>query len=192
MKEKLTLRNVVICSAAFIGILFFCLSFAVKGVLQFNQAGHFMQHVFDNAIWSCSHMRGYLDGKLTTEGDTVGKPFALPIIGLVLVLVAVLGAVAVTLLVKDKKLNKILLLVCGGVVVVGGVFSFFVAESVIRTYCYMVNGSLDDLEAFKNAHTGIGAVWKGSALSVVSGVFFIISGLAIAVSPFVPEKKLLK
>ena len=106
MKEKLTLRNVVICGAAFIGILFFCLSFAVKGYLEFNQAGHFMQHVFDNAIWSTSHMVGYLDGVKTTEGDTTGKPFALPIIGLVLVLVAVLGAVAVALLVNDKKINK--------------------------------------------------------------------------------------
>ena len=50
MKEKLTLRNVVILSAAFLGLLFFCLSFAAKSYLNVNEDGYMMSYRFLNVV----------------------------------------------------------------------------------------------------------------------------------------------
>ena len=132
MKEKLTLRNVIIWGAAFLGLLFFFLSFAVKAQVYGYGEGGKVAYVFTNAIWGGKSLELYFNGQLLATDPVQEKPFILPIIGLILLIVAVVGAVLVSFLVKDNKLSKILLIVAGGLAIVGGVFVFFVGESAIR------------------------------------------------------------
>jgi hypothetical protein len=61
MKEKLTLRNIIIWGAAFLGLLFFFLSFAAKAQMYGQGEGGKWQYVFTNAIWSDSKLEIYLN-----------------------------------------------------------------------------------------------------------------------------------
>ena len=192
MKEKLTLRNAVILCAAFIGLLFFFLGFAVKGKLSFVEGGTNANYYFSNAIWCDGYVKGFANGVQIVEGEVTGKPFALPIVGIVMLLLAVIAAVVVTFALKDKKVQKIALISAGAFALIGGIFVFFVGESAVRTYYYLNSGTLEGLSDFKNAMKAIGASWGPNGLGVVTGIFFILVGCAFGAAPFLPEKKLLK
>ena len=194
MKEKLTLRNVVIWGAAFLGLLFFFLSFAAKAQVYGQAEGGQGAYVVKNAFWSCNFLEFRLNDNYVAGFSVTGKPFALPLIGMILLLVAVVGAVVVSLLIKDNKLSKILLIACGGVAVVGGVFIFFVGESAFRTFVYEAFGQtgLDHLEEVRAEMKGNGWHEGPRALSVIIGVVAILAGAAFGVAPFLPEKKLAK
>lgn len=192
MKEKLTLRNVIIWSAAFLGLLIFCLSFAGGARMSYTEGNHSLLYKFTNAIWSCSHVNVYDNGSLMASGDIAGKPFILPILGIVLVLVAAIGAVLISFLLKNEKLAKILLIVAGVLSIVGGVFVFFTGESVIRSFVYEMTGNLDQLEAYKAEFKSAGGKWGPGALTVILGILAIVAGGLNIVAPFLPEKKLAK
>ena len=194
MKEKLTLRNVIIWGAAFLGLLFFFLSFAVKAQVYGQGEGGKWQYVFTNAIWSDSTLEIYLNGKLMDAGAVTGKPFILPIIGVILLLVAVIGAVLVSFLVKDAKLSKILLIAAGGVAILGGVFVFFVGESALRSFAYAMGGeeALNDMASIRAEMKQAGFHDGPRALGVIIGIVAILAGASFGVAPFLPEKKLIK
>ena len=194
MKEKLTLRNVIIWGAAFLGLLFFFLSFAARAQLYGPAEGNKAAYVFKNAIWSCDTLQVYLNGDLINTGATAGKPFVLPIIGIILLLIASLGAVAISFFIKDNKLTKILLIVCGALAITGGIFVFFVGESALRTFAYLMFGEkgLSQIESLRAEMRGNG--WKEGpkALSAIIGVVAILAGGSFVVAPFLPDKKLAK
>ena len=192
MKEKLTLRNIIAWSAAFLAVLFFCLSFAATSHFIIPDNSGVVKYEFLNSIWSANTLRGYMDGKFVTEMSVSGQPYALPIAGLVLVLVAAVGAVVASFLFKEKKIRLIASIACGVLAIVGGVFTFFVGETAIRTFCVMALGSLDKLDLVKQAYGDLGATWGPGVLPIIMGVVFILSGCAYAVSAFLPEKKLAK
>lgn len=194
MKEKLTLRNVIIWGAAFLGLLFFFLSFAVKAQVYGHGEGEKVAYVFTNAIWGGKSLELYLNGQLLTADPVQEKPFILPIIGVILLLVAVIGAVLVSFLVKDNKLSKILLIAAGGLAIVGGVFVFFVGESAIRSLAYTMAGDegLKQLESFRAEMRANGFKAGAKALGIIVGIVAILAGGSFAAAPFLPEKKLVK
>ena len=194
MKERLTLRNVVIWGAAFLGLLFFFLSFAAKAQLYGPAEGDQAAYIIRNAIWSCNFLEVRINGEYIAGNYVTGKPFVLPIIGIILLLLAVLGAVAISFFVKDNKLAKILLIVCGGLAIVGGVFVFFVGESALRTFAYEMFGEegLKEIDSLRAEMKGNGWNEGPRALSVIIGVVAILAGAAFGVAPFLPEKKLVK
>ena len=194
MKEKLTLRNVIIWGAAFLGLLFFFLSFAAKAQMYGQGEGGEWAYVFKNAIWSDNTLEIYMNGKLMNTGAVTGKPFILPIIGVILLLVAVIGAVVVSFLVKDAKLSKILLIAAGGLAIVGGVFVFFVGESALRSFAYAMGGdeALNDMETVRAEMKEAGWHMGPRALGIIIGIVAILAGGSFIAAPFLPEKKLVK
>ena len=194
MKEKLTLRNVIIWGAAFLGLLFFFLTFAVKAQVYGYGEGEKVAYVFTNAIWGGNTIEIYMNGSLLQSGAAAGKPFILPIIGVILLLVAVIGAVLVSFLVKDNKLSKILLIVAGGLAIVGGVFVFFVGESALRSFAYLMGGeeALNDMASVRAEMKEAGFHDGPRALGIIIGIVAILVGGSFAAAPFLPEKKLVK
>ena len=192
MKEKLTLRNVIVWGATFLAILFFFLSFAVKTSFFMPDSTGTIEYRFDNGVWAANSFKGYVDGVYAVSMPCSGQPFALPIVGLILVIVAAVAMVVVSFLIKSKMVERIISIACGALVILGGVFMFFVGETAIRTLCYMSTGSLEHLELFRQIYASSGAYWRSGALGTISGVIFILSGVSFGVSAFLPEKKLAK
>ena len=190
MKEKLTLRNVVIWGAAFLGLLFFFLTFTIKGYYQFTESGDATKVVFDNILWdgtaSTTYFNGKFDGmsKLAKSGA-----YPLSIIGAILLLVCSLGMVAISIFIKNDKIRKYVSIGAGVAVIAGGIFIFFVKETIVRTLCLNYFGSLDYLDELKKM---LNATYNAGAMAVVVGVVSILVGCAFGMSPFLPEKKLLK
>ena len=194
MKEKLTLRNILICAGAFLGLLAFCLSFAdtFKSNIEAAQA------TFYNVVWGCKKVTAIVGGitKEATMYDAFGiqnaGALALPLIGLILVLLSAIGAVVVALFVKNEKIAKIALLVCAGLILVGGVFQFFtvalfpgqVADKMIKEGIIPASQRAEVIKGFKNEH--------GGAAIVITGILGILGGALVAVSQFIPNKKLAK
>ena len=190
MKEKLTLRNVVILSAAFLGLLFFCLSFAAKSYLNVNEDGYMMSYRFLNAFWSGNQVEIYTNGVYISTMGLAGKPFALPIIGLVLLLISSIGAVVVAFALKNEKAKKFALIGAGVLAVIGGVFIFFGGETGPRSLIYAEAGSLDNVGYWESVLKANGHTWGLRGLGITIGVFSILVGCAFGISPFLPEKKL--
>ena len=192
MKEKLTLRNFIIWGAAFLGLLFFFLTFAATARMSFTEGGHTVVYKFSHAIWSCNHADVYDNGAFAASGYIHGKPFILPILGAILILLAALGTVAISFFIKDEKLRKILLIVAGSLSILGGVFVFFVGESAIRSFVNEVQGNLDHLEEIKQEFKNSGGKIGPGGFSVIIGIVAILVGGSFAAAPFLPEKKLVK
>ena len=189
MKEKLTIRNFIIWGAAFLGLLFFFLSFAATAKMSWTEGNHNVVYKFAHAIWSCNHADVYDNGAFAASGYIHGKPFILPILGVILILLSALGAVAVSFFIKDEKLSKILLIVAGSLSVLGGVFVFFVGESAIRSFAYEVQGSLDNMKEIKEEFKNSGGKFGPGGMSVIIGIVAILVGVAYAVVPFLPLNK---
>ena len=190
MKEKLTLRNVVIWGAALLGIVFFCLTFAIKGNYQFVESGDTTKVVFDNILWDGTSTTTYFNGKFDGSARFVKSgAYPLSIIGAILLLVCSLGMPVVALLVKNEKIKKYVSLGACITVIASGIFMFFVKETIVRTICLNYFGSLDYLPEFKKTLT---ASYEATAMATIVGIFTIVVGCAFGVSPFLPEKKLLK
>ena len=191
MKEKLTLRNVIVWGAAFLGLLYFFLSFAASASLKMNVEHMSAEYTFKHAIWSCNYIFGKANGQVVVDGPIPGSPYALPIVGVILILVAALAAVTVSLLVKDSKIRMFALIGAGVVSILGGVFVFFVGESVIKTF-WVLSESPIPFDQFKAAYKAAGATWGPNALAIIIGIVAILAGCAYGVSSFLPEKKLAK
>ena len=190
MKEKLTLRNAVIWGAAFLGLLFFFLTFTIKGYYQFTESGDTAKIVFNNILWDGTSSVTYFNGKYegAAKLDKSGA-YPLSIIGAILLLVCSLGMLVVSVFVKNEKIRKYISIGAGVAVIAGGIFIFFVGETIVRTICLEYYGSLDKIADFKKSLTGS---YGANAMSIVVGVVAILVGCAFGVSPFLPEKKLLK
>ena len=190
MKEKLTLRNIIICSAAFIALLAFCLSFAVKAHIQIEGA----HYRFFTAVWHIEKVVGVENGHIETMmlPKEYTSLFALPLVGFILALVAGIGAVVISLLVKNEKLGKILVLVCAVLMITGGVFMFFVGESGIRTFTLANGGTLADVTEMKEVMKQLGGKYYTGVLGIILAILTLLGGAAMGVSQFLPNKKLAK
>ena len=180
MKEKLTLRNVAIWFAALLALVVFIVSFTVKfwygtkaDGIMFN---NFIWGSKSGAEWSGGHMYG---GSFPGVG-----PAVLPMIGVILVLLAAIGAVVVSFVIKDEKLRKIIILVCAGLMLLGGVFIFITRPTGAKLLWAAVHFKEEDAIAM-----GYNPRCPGG---VVCGILAIIGAASIAVPQFLKDIKFVK
>ena len=191
MKNKLTLRNVLICCGAFLALLVFIFSFLTTLRLVDGST----TTTYQNIIWGTNKEIVVNGGtKVEQTLDPAYPAAVLPFIGVLMVILGGIGAVVVALVVKDEKIRKIALLACAGLIVVGGVFHFFTyssfADAVARYYNdHKISSALPDrtgqyyLDAWKDSQPSV-------AMAVISGILAILGGGAVCVSQFVKDKKL--
>ena len=187
MKKYLTLHNVILCCAAFVGLLFFGLSFAAKTSVTSEGVTEF----YNGSVWGAYQTSGTVQGIVITMDIPAESRacFPLPLIGFILLLVGALGALCVGLLVKDEKIKKIVLLSCAGLVLVGGVFQFFNAENY-----YYAAAKLHEMtvEEIKQSMAQYGIKPTTGALCIISGIFSILAAGGIGLVPFIKDKPLVK
>ena len=171
MKDKLTLRNVLICCAAFFAVLVFVFSF----LTAFRVSSGNDWSEYRNIIWGCNGQRNS-DGsaQIYAANDRLGAA-ALPLVGAILALVGGLGACLSLLLVKDAKVAKICLIVCGALLVVGGVLFFFTVAAYALEASKRTGVSIEDM---KKAAEAAGTK-TSSPLGLVSGILGIAGGLSV-------------
>ena len=176
MKEKLTLRNILLCGAALAGILVFALSFLAKITFVYGDTAT----SYKNAIWGCDMGLG---GKL--------GPAVLPMIGVILALVAGLCLCVMLLagdkLVKDAKVRRIIVLVAAGLLVVGGVLLFFTKQGVAAAYAKKVGGGTTAKDIM-DSWADMGMKVK-TTVSVILGIGAILGGGLAAAAELLPAKK---
>ena len=192
MKKLFTLRNIVLFAGALVLLVVFCLSFAAT--IKVSDSGHV--GVLKNIIWGCSKF--VVDGEVTTPKLIVGVdkvgPATLPFVGMLLILVALLGAVVVALLVK-KPWAKWVVVGLAVLAITGAVFQFFAIDQFIRVAVNALAkqyGITDKNEIAKAIaeYKHIFAIMNAKAvMSTLLGVFGIVGGLAVGASQFLPEKK---
>ena len=193
MKKFLTLKNIVLCSGALLLLVAFFLSFGATA----HGTNHGVASSYDNIVWGCNSLT--IDGvkhplSELMPGLVRAKPAALQLTGIILMLVAAIGAALVALLVK-KPWAKWIVVGLAVVAVAGAVFQFFALQGFVRG---MVNAMAENLgitdkeaieqeykEFLKNAREDGVKI----TMNIVMGVLGIIGGLAVGASQFLPEKK---
>lgn len=185
MKKYLTLHNIILCCAAFVGVLFFGLSFAAK--TSVSAEGSVL--TLNGSVW------GAYQSATTAQGVTVTAEipseyracFPLPMIGFILLLVGTLAALCVGLLVKNEKIKKIALICSAVLVLTGGIFQFFNAENFYYAFAKPNGMTVEQAkQLFADVKPTTGA------LCIISGIFSIISACGIALVPFIKDKALTK
>ena len=199
MKKLLTLRNVLIAAGAFLGILVFVFSFLAVCRTEGSALGTSWVSKEHGIIWG-AYKSVTVSGNNTNihKYDKANPACVLPLIGSIMIILGALCAVLVVLLgdnlsfLKDEKVRKIVLLACAGMMVVGGIFWFFInlsyANAMVRDA--KANGindytTQDALDALKDAKASY-------ALVIVGGILAVLGGGSIAASQFLADKNLAK
>lgn len=196
MKKLLTLRNVILCCAAVLILAVFIMSFFVS----FNVSIAGIYYSYKHVLWGCDKVA--MGGTELTiselenfSGATL-KAMALPLAGLIMMVVGVAGAVVVALLVK-KPFAKYIVMGLGLVALAGGIMQFWPIESFARSYVNSIKGveqaSQAEIDEAINFYIKVFKDGNSSApVAVVMGILGCLSGVAVVASQVVPEKELLK
>lgn len=160
---KLSLKNILIWAAGLFAIIAFVLMFA-------NQIKVVMGSVVSYGTSS------------DVLFDNRGGCAWLSVIGYFLVLLAGLGAVAVSFLVKNEKVAKIVFLACAGAMVLGALMVFFVkANYIAAAKSYMVR----ETGCKRSDLRGWGDDYRTCGAPVISGILAMMGAAMIAVPMFV-------
>ncbi len=196
MKKFLTLKNIVLCSGALLLLVAFFLSFGATA----HGDNHGVASSYDNIVWGCNSIT--YDGVKHPLSELVpglvrAKPAALQLTGIILMLVAAIGAPLVALLVK-KPWAKWIVVGLEVIAVAGAVLQFFALQGFVRG---MVNAMAEVMgvtdkavieqqyqEFLKNAR----ADGVKITMNIVMGVIGFVGGFAVGASQFLPEKQLAK
>ena len=180
MKEKLTLRNVAVWFATLLALVVFIVSFTAK-FWYGTKAGGIM---FNNIVWGSKYGAEWSGGHEYGASIPGVGPAVLPMIGIILVLLSAIGAVVVSFVVKDEKLRKIIILVCAGLMLLGGVFAFITRPTGAKLLWDTVHFKEED--AIK---LGYNPRCPGGT---ACGILAIVGGVAIAVPQFLKDIKFVK
>ena len=193
MKQKLNLRNAILWTVALMALVLFFASFGATAKLKGTIPGesYYIDMTCANAIWGCRSIWGYVEGHYS--GSYLNKAVVnVPgLIGAIVLFLAAGGIVAVTFLIKDEKMNKILTFVCGGVILVSGVLFFFVNEApwYALKESMVEEGIAVDIKSLKNAYSGLKA---SSAYGIGGGIFAILLAGGVIASQIIPNKQFIK
>lgn len=166
MKKKLIKRNILVWAGALLAIVAFFVAFS---------AG-----LKTSSIEIKGLIIGTVSGSASVGTITTDEGFhaTLSLIGIIVGLVAAAGAVVTTLLVKDKKVSKLLIVVCGLLMVVACVFVFLLKQSYISTGAAKLGFPRDVVaEAYKSMNINAGCV--------ISAILFGLGGVTTVASEFV-------
>ena len=133
MKEKLTLRNVILWGVALMILIPVFVSFGATARLKGMIPGEgYMSITFSKAIWGITTMSGSYGGEGGVEFIPEGyRAASVPaIIGVILLILASGALVAVSFLIKDEKLKKILSFVIAGVILIAAILFFCLSQVV--------------------------------------------------------------
>ena len=176
MKNLLSVRGMLIAVGTLLGILVFVFSFLVS-VKSVNSAlGVTTTTIENGVIWGCGSVKIITGStEITKTIDPKHGALLLPLIGAILALVGGLGACLVLLLVKDAKLSRICLIVCGALLVVGGVFYLLTMNSYYAEEAKRLNTTVEDIKkGLKLLGTKV-----SSPLATVGGILGIVGGLSV-------------
>lgn len=181
MKKFLTLKNVLLCCAAVLALVAFILSFTASVNLK---DGNGVDAALYNFIWG---PKRFSEQGSTTDIPSSMLPMpvaALPLVGALLVVVGVCAAVVSAFLVK-KSFAKWIVVGCGALAVIGGVFFFFFRSGGVAQFAKLMGMSIEQAESAISA----AGIKFSSAGAVVAGVLGILAGGSCIASQFLPEKK---
>ncbi len=176
MKNLLSVRGILIAVGTLLGILVFVFSFLVS-VKSVNSAFGVTSTTIENGvIWGCGSVKEIIGStEVTKPIDPKHGALVLPLIGAILALVGGLGACLVLLLVKDAKLSRICLIVCGALLVIGGVFYFFTINAYYSEAAKRLKTTVEDLKKLADA----AGTKVSSPLATVGGILGIVGGLSV-------------
>ena len=191
MKNKLTLRNVMICVGVLFGLLVFVFSFLAA--YRVSAGEKWIE--YQTTIWGIGRVN-HNDGsaEILANADRT-QALALPLIGAILALVGALCTCTLVFvgdkLIKDEKVRKIVMFVAGGFMVLGGVFTFF-ADGAMKAEFVRWSGAsnFDSVVATWKLALVSSSISQSYALPIVSGILGVLGGGAIVCSQFVSDKKL--
>ena len=189
MKKLLTLKNILILAGAFLGLL--VLLFSFLAAYRVNQGGSDWSEI-RTIIWGARTTVNSDGSSNTVAAEDAIDALALPIIGAILAALAACGAVVLVFFgdkfFKEAKISKIAFFVVGGLLVLGGIFTFFTKGQFEAAYAKSGGMTVEDY------HDGLNLLkWTVScALPIVSGILGVLGGASIIVSQFVPDKALAK
>ena len=188
MKKFLTLKNILLCSACIFALVAFILSFTAD--VKFVDAEGYGE-MFFNFIWGPKKLAEFGNGQTQTApipAELLPMPVAtLPLVGSLLVFIGAVAAVVVGLLVK-KPWAKWVVLGCAVVVLVGGVFFFFIKDGALAQLAKAMRVDKEGAQAIIDYYK----LKIKSAGAVVGGIMGILSACSLCGAAFVPEKQLLK
>ena len=202
MKKYLTLRNVIMASAVFVVLLFFFLSFAVNVNGFFNDGTDNYKVTLKGVIWGATQFGGVNLSTGAKLSSPVYLVFGISSTGLNLpvffgLLFPLLGAIALVVcffVIKNKKVFGYVALGIALVFVVGGILQFLampgLKSSMLREF---LKTGFNEVEAKSFLNLALSTYgFKIGALSIMSGIFTILSGGALVVSQFIKDKELVK
>ena len=188
MKDKLTLRNLLICIAFLFGLLVFIFSFITA--YRTTHGSDWTQ--LNGIIWGARTTIASDGSSYTAPAKDATRALALPIVGALLAFIGGLCAFVIALfggkIFKDEKIRKIILFVAGGFMVLGGIFTFF-AQNGYEQYIVDNNPLYNTVQQYRDAVTKAGFTIS-CGLPIVSGILAILGGGAVIGSQFIPDKKL--
>ena len=190
MKEKLTLRNILLWAAGLLGLLVFIFSF----VTTLTRYGEIYNTVHKNIIWGS---QGYMEGNEYHPMEPVAiGPSVVVMAGVILEIIGAVCAVVMSLLgeklIKNKIIRMIILFAAAALMIAGGIMHFFIVKSFASAYAYWSSTAGEypiDTEY---------VLWMWSTsnptsqMAMVSGVLALVGGASITASQVVPDKKLVK
>ena len=190
MKKFLTLRNAVLCCAAVLVLAALIMSFFVS--LNATVGG--MQASYKHILWGCDILvengKPINISELNTYIGKTIKPMILPLIGLIMMVVATIGAILIALLVK-KPFAKYIVAGLGLVILASGIMQFWPIESFAYANVTSTKGiQQDQVKDLVEYYIKLYKLLDASVpLAIVMGVLGCLSGVAVAASQFLPEKK---
>lgn len=192
MKEKLNLRNAILWTVALVALIIFFASFGATSTMKGTVEGLYGKIICHNTIWGCKYMSGYAGGHYNYQYLSKAVASAPGIIGALLILLASGGLVAITFLIKDEKLAKILTFVAAGVILVAGVLFFFVCGApwrVVQESLVEGEGVYADIQALKAEMPGMHTV---SGYGIGAGIVAILLAAGVVVSQFIKNVQFIK
>ena len=195
MKEKLTLRNVIVAGAFALTLAVFVMSFFARFTIDLDG----VRASYTNIVWGCRYIvaPGY-DPIPIWEDMHVNqiKPSVVLLISTLIIFAGALAATLVALFV-NKPFAKWIIVGCAVLVLAGAVMQFFAKSSFVRamtdTNAEVEGWSKQKADDFyTEIMAKINTFNPATGVSTASGILSIVAALAIGAAPFLPEKKLVK
>ena len=186
MKEKLTLRNVILWGVALMILIPVFVSFGATARLKGMIPGEgYMSITFSKAIWGITTMSGSYDGEGGVEFIPEGyRAASVPaIIGVILLILASGALVAVSFLIKDEKLKKILSFVIAGVILIAAILFFCLSQVVWAQMGKLMGITAKEAKDFYK--TNAPDLKASSGSGVFMGIFSILLAGGIVFSQLV-------